>query len=166
MSLSASIRNAATAASLLAASLVSFTVMTPALSAKPTAKPEITEEASAALRHMSQAMLGKQYSFKARTLRVYAGDDGKFLHIEHNLKVLVRRPDGLRVDRDGDDGSGQFLYDGKTVVLYGAAKKEYVRLPAPNTIDKMLEEIVYRTGVDFPLADFLTDEPDKAILTG
>jgi hypothetical protein len=166
MSLSASMRNAAVAASLLAASFMSFSVVTPALSAKAAAKPEITAEAGAALRQMSQTLLGKQFSFKARTLRVYADADGKFLHIEHNLKVLVRRPDGLRVDTDGDDGSGQFLYDGKAVVLYGAAKNEYVRLPAPNTIGAMVEEVVFRTGVDFPLANFLTDAPGDAILSG
>ena len=34
------------------------------------------------------------------------------------------------------------------------------------TIEGMLKEAVGRLGVDFPLADFLTEDPGKAFLTG
>jgi hypothetical protein len=37
---------------------------------------------------------------------------------------------------------------------------------AGGTIQTMMEEIVGRLGVDFPLADFLTEAPSKAFLTG
>ncbi len=159
-------RSGKTRSGLLAAALLSFTVAVPALAAEPTAKPGITEEASAALKQMSQTLLGKQFSFQARTLRVYADVDGRFLHIGHTLKVLVQRPNRMRVDIDGDDGVTQVFYDGKTLVVYAPARKEYVSIPVPDTIEAMNKEAEKRIGFDFPLLDFLTTAPDKAILTG
>jgi hypothetical protein len=114
-------------AGLLAASAICAGVIVPAFSAAP-AKPVISQEASAAMTQMGQTLLAKQFSFQARTLRVYADTDGRFLHIGHALKVVVRRPDRLRADIDGDDGVNQLFYDGKTLVLYSAAKKEYLSI--------------------------------------
>jgi hypothetical protein len=166
-SASASIRSGRTAVRLLAAaSLVSVAVLGSALGASPTPKPAISEEASAALSQMGQTLLGKQFSFQARTLRVYADADGRFLHIGHTMKVLVQRPNHMRVDIDGDDGATQVFYDGKTLVLYGPAKKEYVSIPVPDTIEGMAKEADSRIGFDFPLLDFLTAAPDKAVLSG
>src|SRR6266436_4811768 len=46
--------------------------------------------------------------------------------------------------------------------------KKYARLPVPEgaTIDGMLKEAVGRAGIDLPLADFLSEAPNKAFLTG
>ena len=124
MSFSASIRRGVVLAGLLAAVCVG--AMVPAFGASP-AKPVISEEASAALLQMGQALLSKQYSFQARTLQVYPDAGGRFLHIGHNFKVVARRPDRLRVEMDGDDGTTQIFYDGKTLVLYAPARKEIGR---------------------------------------
>jgi hypothetical protein len=166
MSLTTCIRNVAVIASILTAGVISFIFVPPALSAPSAAKPAITAEASAALSQMGQTLLGKQFSFQAQTLRVYADVDGRFLHIGHTMKVLVRRPDRLRVDIDGDDGVTELFYDGKTLVLYGPAKKEYVSLSVPDNLEGMLKEAERRIGFDFPLADFLSPAPDKAVLSG
>jgi hypothetical protein len=167
MSASASIRSGRTAVRLLAAaSLLSVPVLGPALGASLTAKPSISEEAKTVLSQMGQTLLGKQFSFQARTLRVYADVDGRFLHIGHTMKVLVQRPNHMRVDIDGDDGATQVFYDGKTLVLYGPAKKEYVSIPVPDTVEGMAKEADGRVGFDFPLLDFLTAAPDKAVLSG
>jgi hypothetical protein len=156
---------AAGIAGLLAASAVCAGLIIPAFSASP-AKPVISQEARAAMTQMGQTLRGKQFSFQARTLRVYADTDGRFLHIGHALKVVVRRPDRLRADIDGDDGMNQLFYDGKTLVLYSPAKKEYVSIPVPDAIEGMLKEAANRMGLDFPLADFLSPAPNKAILAG
>jgi hypothetical protein len=148
----------------IAAGLVA--VATPAFTATSPAKPSVSAEASAALAQMAKSLLSQQFSFQARTLRVYADVDGRFLHIGHTMKVLIRRPDRLRVDIDGDDGATQVFYDGKTLVLYGPAKKEYVSLPVPDTIGAMIKEAQRRLGFDFPLEDFLSSTPDKSLLSG
>jgi hypothetical protein len=131
-------------------------------------KPVISEEASAALTRMGQTLRGaEQFSFQARTIRVYADANGQPLHIFHTLKVVVHRPNRMLVDVSGDDGSSRLVFDGKTAVIYSAAQKKYASIPVPEgTIQAMMKEAMGRLGVDFPLADFLTEAPDKAFLSG
>ena len=131
-------------------------------------KPVISEEASAALMRMGQTLRGaEQFSFQARTIRVYADANGQPLHIFHTLKVVVHRPNRMLVDVSGDDGSSKLVFDGKTAVIYSAAQKKYASIPVPEgTIQAMMKEAMGRLGVDFPLADFLTEAPDKAFLSG
>jgi len=115
---------------------------------------------------MGKSLLAQQYSFRAHTLRVYVDRSGQLLHIAHTVKVLVRRPDRLVIDVTGDDASSKLFYDGKTVTLFGVESKKYVTVPAPDTIQAMLEMVISKLHIDFPLADFLTDSPDKSFLSG
>jgi hypothetical protein len=137
----------------------------PVLAADP-AKPAISEEVRAALAQMGKTLLADQFSFQARTLRVYVERNGQPLHIAHTIQVVVRRPDRLSINVTGDDGSTRLYYDGKTVTLLGVEAKKYATVPVPNTIQGMVETVMGRLGVDFPLADFLTNAPDKAFLSG
>lgn len=130
------------------------------------AKPEINVEASAALRRMGETLRAQQFSFQAQTVRVYAGPKGEPLHIFHTLDITVRRPDRMLVVRNGDDGAGKLVYDGKTLFIYIANGNKYAEIPVPNTIEGMMKEAMGRLGVDFPLADFLTDAPAKSFLSG
>jgi hypothetical protein len=138
-----------------------------AAEAAKSAKPEISEEASAALLRMGQSLRADDFSFQARTIRVYADPNGEPLHIFHTLKVTVHRPNRLLAEVTGDDGSSKLVFDGKTAVIYSAAQNKYASIPVPDgTIEGMLKEAVGRLGVDFPLADFLSQAPNKAFLTG
>ena len=131
------------------------------------AKPAISQEASAALLHMGESLRADKFSFQTQTIRVYADPNGEPLHIFHTLKVTVRRPNKLFAEVTGDDGSSKVVFDGKTAVIYSAAQNKYASIPVPEgTIEGMLKEAVGRLGVDFPLADFLSEAPSKAFLTG
>ncbi len=140
----------------------------PALGASPT-KPVISEEGE---RGDLSAGDGPEPAREATVIsgRTRCGStpttDGRFLHIGHTLKVLVRRPDRMRAEVAGDDGENDLFYDGKTLVLYGPAKKEYVSIPAPGTIEGMLKEAAEKLGIDFPLADFLSSAPHKSVMSG
>jgi hypothetical protein len=131
------------------------------------AKPTISEEVSAALLRMGQTLRAEQFSFQARTIRVYSEANGEPLHIFHTMKVIVHRPNRLLVEMTGDDGSNELVFDGKTLTLFSPQEKKYVSIPVPEgIIDGMLKEAVGRIGIDFPLADFLSEAPNKAFLTG
>ena len=158
-----SLKTVAVLAGLAVAGLVGFA---PQGRAAGPPEPAISAVASAAVAQMGKSLLAEQFSFQADTLRVYADTSGELLHIAHTIKVTVRRPDKLRIEVTGDDGSTQLFYDGKTVVLFGVDTKRYASLPVPNTIQGMLKEVMGRLGVDFPLADFLTDNPGKSFLFG
>jgi hypothetical protein len=138
-----------------------------ALHAAQQKQPTISEEASTALSHMGQTLRAEEFSFQARTIRVYSDANGQPLHIFHTLKVVVHRPNRLLIDVTGDDGSRKLVYDGKTAVIYLTEQKKYASVPVPDgTIEAMMKEVMGRLGVDFPLADFLTEAPNKAFLTG
>jgi hypothetical protein len=132
------------------------------------AKPEISQEASAALLRMGQTLrAAEQFSFQANTIRVYSEVNGEPLHIFHTLKVTVHRPNRMLGEISGDDGSAKLFFDGKTATLFSVVENKYVSFPIPEgTIEGMLKEAVGRIGVDFPLADFLSDTPNEAFLTG
>jgi hypothetical protein len=129
-------------------------------------KPAISEDASAALARMGATLEAKQFSFQAHTIRVYENHNGELLHIAHSFKVTVRRPDRLLVVGTGDDGPRKLIFDGQTAMLVLDDGKRYASLPVPGTIEGMMHVIIGHFGVDFPLADFLMDAPDKAFLTG
>jgi hypothetical protein len=137
----------------------------PALAASPS-KPAISEDARSALARMGTTLQGKDFSFQARTIRVYANQNGELLHIAHKFEVTMRRPDRLLVDGTGDDGPRKLIYDGKTAMLALDDGKKFASVPVPDTIDGMMQVVMGHFGVDFPLADFLTKAPDKAFLTG
>jgi hypothetical protein len=155
---------------LLAGSLIGVLPLTAPSShaAAQQKKPAISEEASTALMHMGQTLRGaEQFSFQVRTIRVYAEANDEPLHIFHTIKVVAHRPNRLLVDVNGDDGETKLVFDGKTAIAYSAALKKYATIPVPEgTIQGMLQEAVGRLGIDFPLADFLTEAPNKAFLTG
>ena len=130
-------------------------------------KPAISEDARAAVAQMGKTLLAKEFSFRARTIRPYADENGVLLHVEHDFKITVRRPDRMRLDAESDDGPLSLLYNGSSVVLaLDATGSQYATLPVPDTITMMMHVVMGRFGLDFPLADFLTDAPDKAFLNG
>ena len=128
--------------------------------------PAMSPEAAAAIQHMGQSLAARQFSFRVQTIRVYADNNGQLLHIYHDSEVTVRRPDRLLVTRTGDDGASKILYDGKTLAVYVADANKYATIPVPGTIEGMLKEAITRFGVDFPLADLLTNDPAKSFLSG
>jgi hypothetical protein len=139
----------------------------PAAQPAKQAKPAISEEASAALLRMGQTLRAEQFSFQARTVRVYADPNGEPLHIFHTLKVTMHRPNRLLAEVTGDDGSSKLVFDGKIAVIYSAAQNKYATIAVPEgTIEAMMKEAVGRLGVDLPLADFLSEAPNKAFLSG
>jgi hypothetical protein len=129
-------------------------------------KPAISDEAAAALQQMGKTLLNKEVSFKAQTIRVYQDAHGQPLHIFHTMKVVARRPDRLAVNVTGDDGSTKLLYDGKTLSVLAIDKNKYATLAAQGGIPAVLDELMNKVGHDFPLADFFSDAPDKAFLSG
>jgi hypothetical protein len=161
-------RHIAVLAGLFASGIIGFVpVAVPPAHAANQAKPAISAEASTALQRMGQTLRAEQFSFQARTIRVYSEANGEPLHIFHTMRVTVHRPNRLLAEMTGDDGSNKLVFDGKTLTLFSAQEKKYVSIPVPEgTVDGMLKEAVGHIGIDFPLADFLSEAPDKAFLTG
>jgi hypothetical protein len=160
-------RNAALLAALFASAVIGMAgASTTIARAADMPRPAISEAARSAIARMGATLQAKAFSFQVRTLRVSANNNGDLLHIGHEFKVTVRRPDRLLVDGTGDDGPRKLIYDGKTTAVVLDDGRKYAILPVPDTIEGMMHVVIGHFGVDFPLADFLTESPDKAFLTG
>jgi hypothetical protein len=125
----------------------------------------LADDVAARLGKMEKTLSGKEFTFRARTIRAYAGSNGELLHVEHAQKTAVRRPDHLAVDVSGDDGSAKAVYDGKKLTVYAAERKQYAVVPVEGTIQAMLDVAMDRMGMDFPLADLLADNPQQSMVS-
>jgi hypothetical protein len=126
----------------------------------------VTQQARDAVLAMGNTLSAGQFSFHNRTIREYSDPNGQPLHIFHDGTVVVRRPDRLRADVNGDDGTTNFAYDGANLIVYAAELKKYASIPVTGDIEQMLKTAESRLGLDFPLADFITGSPGKAFLGG
>ena len=96
-----------------------------------------------------------------------SGSSGDILHVFHTMKVVAHRPNRMLAESVGDDGSMKIVFDGKNAYVYSPQDNKYAEIPVPGgTIEAMLKEAIGRLGFDFPLADFLSEAPNKAFLTG
>jgi hypothetical protein len=110
--LSASKRQTFHSALMLAAITVACAAIAPPSRAQ---EPKaLADDVVARLANMGKTLSGKEFTFRARTIRAYAGSNGELLHVEHAQKTTIRRPDHLAVDVSGDDGSAKAVYDGKS----------------------------------------------------
>jgi hypothetical protein len=122
-------------------------------------------EAKNAVIRMGKTLSTGAFSFLSNTVRQYEKDNLP-LHIFHSEQVLVRRPDRLMVNVDGDDGRARIGYDSKSLTVYSVTANKYGQMPMTGSIETMLRAASERMGVDFPLADLLADQPGQAFLNG
>jgi hypothetical protein len=160
-------------ASLIAATLATTLLTGPIIAAPPNkpshaaapAQPAINPDARAAVEAMGKTLQGQAYSMQMRTIRV-TDQNGDWIHVFHTSKLIVRRPDRLLAVRTGDDAQSQLIYDGNTLVVTVEDGRKYASIPVPGTIEGMLHEAIGKLGIDFPVADLLTDDPAKAVMSG
>src|SRR5215467_12991253 len=80
---------------------------------------QVSSDADRLLRRMSD-FLGQQKSF---TIRVHGTTEailksGQKVQVHSAGVVSVKRPDKLRIEKSGDDGSALIVSDGKTFTFY------------------------------------------------
>jgi hypothetical protein len=146
--------------------LAGLLALQPARAEEPaqSARPAISEEAGAAISAIDKTLSAPELSFTARTTRVYLDESGQPLHIFHTMKVVVRRPDRLKIDVTGDDGSHDLFYDGTSVSISSPDSKVYTVMPAPGGIPVALKEVLNKLNIDFPLVNFFGVSPSQSLL--
>ncbi|MFP2924352.1 DUF2092 domain-containing protein [Pyxidicoccus sp. 3LG] len=108
------------------------------------------------LREMSD-FLAEQRQFTVQTqgtLEVVDNKDEK-IQIHRQGKVLLQRPDRLKVERSGDLADLELYYDGRQLSLYGKKNHAYATTPAPPSLDATLNMAQDQLGLDPPAADLL-----------
>jgi hypothetical protein len=130
----------------------------------PTIKPAINDDAGLAVSQMDKTLSAPELSFTARTVRVYLDEFGEPLHIFHTMKVVMRRPDRLKIEVNGDDGSHDLFYDGKSVAIFSPDSKVYGVIAAPGGIASAANAVLDKLNLDFPLVNFFAVSTDQALL--
>jgi len=97
-------------------------------------------------------------SFEVDSNQVYdvVQASGNKIQFSARRHTLVRRPDRVYVETQLDDGSAhQAWYDGTKLLRYTPSANAYTAIPAPGTIDEMLDYLELEVGIALPLADLL-----------
>jgi hypothetical protein len=145
----------------------------PTKQTKTTTSEESTEEAkidpraSDVLRDMTK-FLGQQKALSVETEGVVevVTEDGQTLDIPYSSKVLMKRPDKLRVERVGETKARTLYYDGKLFTLYGKDANLYAQAPAPPNLDDAIDTARDRLGIEAPAADLLYADAYEGLMDG
>jgi hypothetical protein len=126
-----------------------------ALPATTTAAPAVAETADRLIKEMS-AYIGSanEFTFHADVTFDHVLPSGQKLQFSSTEEVVMKRPDGLYVEWNGDLGARLFWYDGKSVTLYDPAMPFYASDTAPPELDTMLAQLLPKLDFIPPLADF------------
>jgi hypothetical protein len=138
--------------------------------ATETAKaPVIDADADNAVRAMCDALsASSQFSLRVEANFDQVMEDDQPVESSATSRVVVRRPDGLFVDRIGERGHRMLRYDGKSRVcgILDVDRKLYAQGTAPPTVEETLDALHDVFGMTIPLADFAVNDPYGALNTG
>ncbi|ALA19131.1 hypothetical protein AL346_19115 [Chelatococcus sp. CO-6] len=81
-------------------------------------------------------------------------------------RMALTRPDKLYAQRTGGYADVELFYDGKTVTIRDRSANVAARVEAPATIDKIVDELRDKYGVEAPGADLLLSDTAAALTSG
>jgi hypothetical protein len=102
----------------------------------------------------------REFTFHADITFDHVLPSGQKLQFSAAEDVMLQRPGRLYVEWNGDIGTRQFWYDGKSVTLYDPAMPFSSETAAPE-IDGKLDQLLPKLDFAPPLADVLYRDPYK-----
>lgn len=149
----------------LHAALCGLFIATTVFAADP-ATSSINPEADRLLRATSTTLAqAKAFSFKAEVWEdvVVAGHK---VTTTKTVDTQVRRPDRFQMEIRSPRRNRGFWYDGTAFTLLDRLNNLYGSVAAPETIDKVLDAANDKYGINFPLEDFLVNDPYGSAVGG
>ena len=155
------VRAAATAALLLTTGVAC--AQAPAPGKKAPAAAVVTEsqaQASAILMRMADFLAGTQrFSVSVNGDYDAVQKSGQKIAFGETRKVILSRPDRLRVEGERSDGAKMLtVFSGKEIVLVDAASNVYATAPQPGGLDDTIVYFVKDLGMRLPLAVLLVSQ--------
>ena len=127
----------------------------------------VDPKADTVLRAMTTYMAGlKQFSVRTENSLEVVTAEGQKIQFVAPASLTVSRPDKLKAERRGDIVDQSFYYDGKTLTLFNPGTKHYATVPAPATIDAMLEFASAKLDVIAPGADLIDTRAYDKLMQG
>ena len=89
---------------------------------------------------------------------------GQKIQFDHSVSLAVQRPNKLRAERIGDLIDQQFYYDGKSLTLHNPDDNYYATLPAPQTVEGMLDFARESLDIVAPAGDLIYRNASEILL--
>jgi hypothetical protein len=132
--------------------------------AEPSPSPPAQQDGMPALEKMAQ-FLAKTQNFSVTIREGYdvVQDSGQKIEFGAIRKLLVNRPDHLRIDVEKSGGEKNLIiFDGKAISVYNENQKIYATAPKEGTLDDAIRYAVSGLGLKVPLAMMLLSAlPDE-----
>ncbi|MEY2697639.1 MAG: hypothetical protein RL333_1777 [Pseudomonadota bacterium] len=143
-----------------------LTVQTAAAGKAPPASGVAIEEgARQALQIMSDYLrTSKSFSFKAEVQYDDVLPSGQTITFSAQNSISLVRPNGIYSNHLSDTGNRKFWYNGREICLLDPLNGTYATELFSGNSDKALEHMIHVLKFTPPLADFLYENPAKALL--
>jgi hypothetical protein len=69
--------------------------------------------------------------------------------------TILSRPDKLRATRRGAYSDIELVFDGETTTIVDRGDNEYAQVKSAGTVDKLIDQLRFKYGVELPAADLL-----------
>ncbi len=140
-------------------------VLAPVAAATAQESGSIDELADQVLRQMGEYLEGVQrFRVHAEATDDDVIDTGQLVVFGHTLDMVVRRPNRLWADVNGDLGHKRLLYDGRTARLLDFTYGTVAETEARATIEATVNDLIDRLGVVVPLAELAFDDPYATLI--
>lgn len=102
------------------------------------------------------AMIGELSSCSVNIRSNYDVGSKELGLIKHSdeQQLFLHGPNQLLIKSEGDQGSHDFYFDGKTLSYYSMDKNQYGQIPAAANVIEMIDTVNKLYGIEFPAADF------------
>lgn len=121
-------------------------------------------DARALLKSMSDYMGAQEaLSFAYDSALAIVTSDLQKLEFASSGTVSVNRPDKLRITRTGGFADVEVVFDGLQLSVLGKNLDKYVQIPAPGTIETLIDRL-REHGVEAPGADLLLADINTALM--
>jgi hypothetical protein len=124
-------------------------------------------EADKILKSMSSYLAGtKAFSISAEVALEVVQKNGQKLQLMSSETLLVQRPSRFHIHVKGMVADAEFVFDGKSLTLYGRKPNAYVQRPVSGTIDDAFRAFEFETGLAASGADLLFADPYAVLSEG
>ena len=124
------------------------------------AAPKIEEKAMTLVKRMATVLSqAKQFTFTADIAFDAVQDSGQKIEFGETRKIVVRRPDRIRIDVTKRDGSlSGFVFDGKDIAVFNVQDKVYATVAKPGTVDEAIDYFTQSLDMRMPLGELLASD--------
>src|SRR6266567_36285 len=137
------------------------TLFAPKLIAGSAIDPDADRIFHASCKYLADA---KGFCVKVEVWKDVVLPTGEKLQTTRTLEVQEQRPDQLRIEVHSPHDSRGFWYEKKTLTMLDRSMNLYGIMEVPGTIDKTLDAVEDRFGIEIPLEDVLVSDPYRNMM--